>query len=52
MGRYHKCSVSGCAALCGSELRNGSSRLLHPCQGTGSEDDPAKQVQELIYDRS
>lgn len=35
MGRHHERSVSGCAALRGPELRNGSPHLLHPGQGMG-----------------
>lgn len=47
LGRYDKHPVSGCVALCGSQLRNGSSCLLHPCQGTEG-NDPLKKVQVLL----
>lgn len=33
LGRHHKYSVAGCASLCGTQLRRGSSCLLHPYQG-------------------
>lgn len=45
LGRYHQHPVSGCVALCGSKLRNGSSCLLHSHQGAEAANNHAKQVQ-------
>lgn len=45
LGRYHQHPVSGCVALRGSKLRNGSSCLLHSHQGAETWNDHAKQVQ-------
>lgn len=48
LGRYHQHPISGCVALCGSKLRNGSSCLLHSHQGAEVGDDHAKQVQSPL----
>lgn len=45
LGRHHQHPVSGCAALCGSQLRNSSSCLLHSHKGTKDRNDPGQQVQ-------
>lgn len=50
LGRHYECPVSGCAALCSPELRNGSPCLLYPREGRSSVNTSSQQADSLIQD--